>query len=66
MLWCSFVKRVDHVYVICMKCEQVEIPASWLGKVTLVHGDGVDACSPDLPDSHWRRATVSHAVWRCR
>ena len=50
----------QHVYIICMKCDRLEIPPEWAGRVTTVHGTDVDPCYSRNGADHWRKASMSH------
>lgn len=50
----------QHVYIICMKCNRLEIPPEWAGHVTTVHGSDIDPCYSRNGADHWRKASMSH------
>jgi hypothetical protein len=50
----------DHIYIICQHC-RLNIPPSWRGKTTFVHGKTLDKCIDVSYKDHWHRASYTHA-----
>jgi hypothetical protein len=63
----SYVAALDlaeHVYILCVRCDEVEVPAVLMPKTTLISGRVFDVCDQadhyDL--NHYKRASLSHAA----
>ena len=54
---------VDHVYILCMNCDQIAVRPEWEGRVSLFSGAQFDACIDATHYSldHYLKATLSHA-----
>lgn len=60
-MYAKVAAKVDHVYYLCMRCAEVQIPSIVAkDKISMVPGAGLDTCLKDTLECHGYKATKAH------